>query len=284
MVEIFIPSYLDSFKQLLDNIQSLKKNGLQETSGREESLAGLVATADSQLGQVQPASPTVATHYYNPDDERSLQGVGADQGKIEELYTRKAEGEQGEPEKEVQVGAGDVKKNAFIEFHFMDEADIKVEPECEVDSGIEVVFGRKVALAMHAVDWKYKETALKVVYKFTEKYLDGQKQNEEQPEITLADLTRACATAIGLTCKEKVIKVFSISLQLLNLLIGSTKLEKSGGGSVLKNAIVEKNIVLKLLQKSEEGNTRMTNKIHEALLDMSFNPDVGEAITSAFIL
>ena len=77
---------------------------------------------------------------------------------------------------------------------------------------------------------------------------------------------------MSLTCREKVIKVFSISLQLLNLLISSTKIEKSGVADVLKNSIVEKNIVLKLLQKSEEGNTRITNKIHESLLDLSFNP------------
>lgn len=43
-------------------------------------------------------------------------------------------------------------------------------------------------------------------------------------------------------------------------------------------------MVLKLLQKSEEGNTRITNKIHEALLDLSYNPEVGEALTSSFIL
>jgi hypothetical protein len=78
--------------------------------------------------------------------------------------------------------------------------------------------------------------------------------------------------------------VFSISLQVLNLLISSTKLEKSGSTDVLKNKIVETNVVLKLLQKSEEGNTRITNKIHESLLDLSFNPEVGEAMTSAFIL
>ena len=87
-----------------------------------------------------------------------------------------------------------------------------------------------------------------------------------------------------MTCKEKVIKVFSISLQLLNLLTGSAKIEKSNKTDLLKNLIVEKNIVLKLLQKSEEGNTRITNRIHETLLDLSFNPEVGEAVTSAFIL
>ena len=91
-------------------------------------------------------------------------------------------------------------------------------------------------------------------------------------------------SAISLTSREKVIKVFSISLQLLSLLISSTKIEKTGTTDILKNAIVERNVVLKLLQKSEEGNTRITNKIHECLLDLSFNPEIGEALTSSFIL
>lgn len=66
--------------------------------------------------------------------------------------------------------------------------------------------------------------------------------------------------------------------------MSSTKIEKTGTTQVLKNTIVEKNVVLKLLQKTEEGNTRITNKIHESLLDLSFNPEVGEALTSSFIL
>lgn len=70
----------------------------------------------------------------------------------------------------------------------------------------------------------------------------------------------------------------------MNLLVSSAKIEKTGASDVLKNSIVEKNIVLKLLQKSEEGNTRITNKIHESLLDLSFNPAIGEALTSSFIL
>jgi len=34
--------------------------------------------------------------------------------------------------------------------------------------------------------------------------------------------------------------------------------------------------VTKLLVKSEESNTRITNKIHEALLDLSYHPKIGE--------
>jgi hypothetical protein len=56
----------------------------------------------------------------------------------------------------------------------MDDADIKIEPDAFIDPKIEEVFGRKVALAMNAIDWKFKEIGMKVIYKFTEKYLDVQ--------------------------------------------------------------------------------------------------------------
>ena len=88
MIEIFIPSYLDSFKQLLENLQYIKQKGLQEadeTTGNSESLAGLVSG-----GSEKESASTVATHYYNPDDERSIQGVGADENKINDLYSKKA--------------------------------------------------------------------------------------------------------------------------------------------------------------------------------------------------
>lgn len=54
----------------------------------------------------------------------------------------------------------------------MDDADIKIETDAYIDPQIEEVFGKKVALAMNAIDWKFKEIGLKVIYKFTEKYLD----------------------------------------------------------------------------------------------------------------
>ena len=160
--------------------------------------------------------------------------------------------------------------------------DIKIEPESKVDEQVKQVFGEKVALAMIAADWKFKEIGMKLIFKQAEKYLDV--QNKQEHTITIQDMTSAAASAVSLTCKEKVIKVFSISLQLLNLLISSAKIEKSGSTEVLRNTIVEKNVVLKLLQKSEEGNTRITNKIHETLLDLSFNPEIGEALASSFIL
>ena len=36
MIEIFIPSYLESFKTLLDNLQYLKSKGLEEANGQAE--------------------------------------------------------------------------------------------------------------------------------------------------------------------------------------------------------------------------------------------------------
>lgn len=43
-------------------------------------------------------------------------------------------------------------------------------------------------------------------------------------------------------------------------------------------------MIPRLLLKSEEANTRLTNKIHETLLDLSYHPKIGEDITSAAIL
>lgn len=63
MVEIFLPSYLESFKTLLENLQFLKS-----VPDEDESLLGLV--------NKKQEVPIVAIHYYNPNDERTLKGIG----------------------------------------------------------------------------------------------------------------------------------------------------------------------------------------------------------------
>jgi hypothetical protein len=223
----------------------------------------------------------VATHYYNPDDDRTIQQLGGGEDAAKALL-KKAEEEQAA---EVKQGEeeGEDKKSFHQKFMEMDEKDIQIDAEQKADAQIELVFGRKIALSFLALDWKYKELALKIIYKQTDKYLDVQARHEENTH-SIEDIVKASAAAVSLTSREKVIKVFSVSLQLLNLMISSQKVERSGQTDVLRNTIVEKNIVLKLLQKSEEGNTRVTNKIHESLLDLSFNPEIGEALTSSFIL
>ena len=47
----------------------------------------------------------------------------------------------------------------------MSEDDIKVEQEAKVDPTIESIMGKKLALALIAADWRYKEIALKIIYK-----------------------------------------------------------------------------------------------------------------------
>jgi hypothetical protein len=64
----------------LENLQYIKQRGLEEAGQakpqQEENLSGLIGQNGAEDGE----QPQVARHYYNPDDERSLQGVGADQG------------------------------------------------------------------------------------------------------------------------------------------------------------------------------------------------------------
>lgn len=102
----------------------------------------------------------------------------------------------------------------------MDEKDIPIDAEQKIDPQIELVFGRKIALSFLALDWKYKELALKIIYKQTDKYLDVQARHEENTH-SIEDIVKASAAAVSLTSREKVIKVFSVSLQLLNLMISS---------------------------------------------------------------
>ena len=69
------------------------------------------------------------------------------------------------------------------------------------------------------------------------------------------------------------------------MLIASPKLDQSSQiAETFKRTFTERSVTLKLLQRSEEGNTRLTNKIHECLLDFSFHPRIGEAHVASFIL
>ena len=43
-------------------------------------------------------------------------------------------------------------------------------------------------------------------------------------------------------------------------------------------------VVEKLLLHSEQSNTRVTNKIHESILDMSYQPQIGEDIACIAVL
>ena len=45
----------------------------------------------------------------------------------------------------------------------VDENDIDVEEDGEMHPRIEIIFGRKITIALIAADWKYKEMAAKYV-------------------------------------------------------------------------------------------------------------------------
>ena len=166
----------------------------------------------------------------------------------------------------------------------MEDSEIEVE-DClkNYERDIEAVFGRKIALALIAVNFKFKEMGMKIILKHAEKLLSPSTTSDSG--FNIQDFVRACTIAVDLTCNQKVVKVFNLCLQLLTILITSAKVEQSVHAiEIFKRVFTERSITLKLLLRSEEGNTRLTNKIHECLLDYSFHPRIGEAHVSSFIL
>jgi hypothetical protein len=47
----------------------------------------------------------------------------------------------------------------------IEEQEINIEDNSNLNQDIEQVFGRKIALGLIAQNWKYKEMALKIIYK-----------------------------------------------------------------------------------------------------------------------
>ena len=108
---------------------------------------------------------------------------------------------------------------------------------------------------------------------------------EADDETNMAPVVMACMAAVGSTCREKVMKVFNASLHILNLMISSSKIEASSDAmNIFRGQLLEENIIPRLLLKSEESNTRLTNKIHETLLDLSYHSKIGEDLVSQAIV
>lgn len=72
------------------------------------------------------------------------------------------------------------------------------------------MFGRKIALGFMAVNFKFKEIALKIVVKHSEKLLSPDTINDDS--FNIIDFVRACTIAVDITCRERVVKVFNLSL------------------------------------------------------------------------
>lgn len=90
----------------------------------------------------------------------------------------------------------------------MGDMEIEVEEGRPFERDVENVFGRKIALGLIAINWKIKEVSMKIILKQTEKFLNS----EHDSGINMIEFVRACTIAIDLTAKEKVIKVFNITL------------------------------------------------------------------------
>jgi hypothetical protein len=99
-----------------------------------------------------------------------------------------------------------------------DLEESELQTEGEMDSRIENVFGRRVALCLMATNWQYKEQALKFVLKTVEKFLTRPEVGATMP-FTISEIVGASLAAVGVTCREKVIKVFNLSLQLFNMTV-----------------------------------------------------------------
>ena len=96
----------------------------------------------------------------------------------------------------------------------MDDSEIEIEEDRQYERDVEVVFGRKIALGLMAVNFKFKEMAMKIIFKHSEKHLQASPDGEDtyQSNSNINELVKACTVAVDMTCKEKVVKVFNLCL------------------------------------------------------------------------
>lgn len=123
---------------------------------------------------------------------------------------------------------------------------------------------------------------MKIIFKTIEKQLA--KEPEQISEEDVVSYTKAAVASVDLCSRDKVVKVTNICLQLFSMLSTSSLVEMKSINAFKNAVVVERNVVHKMLLKSEEGNTRITNKIHEILLDFSFHPGIGEVHVASFVL
>lgn len=113
---------------------------------------------------------------------------------------------------------------------------------------------------------------MKYILRNTEKFFaKGEVDQSHINDCSLSELIEAGLAAVASTNRDKVIKVFNVSLNLFNALISCQRLENDH--KALKNMISilhTDEIIQRFLIHSEQSNTRVTNKIHESLLDMSY--------------
>jgi hypothetical protein len=125
--------------------------------------------------------------------------------------------------KEMEAKPEEPDEGQAINLNSLDENDI-APGDSQMDSRIENVYGRKVALCFCSSNWQYKEMALKFVMRSTEKYLTRAEVNQQS--FTLNEIVDGAMATVATTCRDKVIKVFNLSLQLFNMVIQSPRIER----------------------------------------------------------
>ena len=203
----------------------------------------------------------VATHYHNPEDDRQIKGV-QNNDELNKIYQEAKH--DNEPKE-------DKNKRLFD----MEEDDIRLEKDKEPDVIIERVFGMKTALGVISISWKFREEALKHIIKNI--------PNKLESDMDFLDTIKAWSTVCNLTVQDKVMKVFNAWVAIFNQLVSNTKLEEKGIDVFVRN-VAEYELISKLLERSEEGNARISSKAQEALIDFSFHPSIGEGFVSTYII
>lgn len=122
---------------------------------------------------------------------------------------------------------------------------------------------------------------MKQALRSTEKFIQKSEITAQNVNKTLAEIVDGALAAVSLTCRDKIIKVFNLSLQLFNIVIQSTRVERDPNAvQALCKAMKEELLIQKFLLHSEQSNTRVTNKIHEALLDLAYQSHLGEDVVT----
>ena len=137
------------------------------------------------------------------------------------------------------------------------------------------MFGIKTALGVISIWWKFGEEALKHIIKNTPSKIES--------DMDFLDSIKAWSTACNLTVQNKVMKVFNTWVAIFNQLVSNPELEEKGIDVFVCN-VTEYELICKLLERSEEGNARISSKAQEAVIDFSFHPSIGESFVTTYII
>ena len=90
---------------------------------------------------------------------------------------------------------------------------------------------------------------MKVIVRQTEKHLTQSSESEfGDKEFSLVEIAESAIVAVGLTCRDKVIKVLNLALHLFTLVCLSSKIERDPKASQSLLSILEsEKVVNKLL-------------------------------------